>query len=457
MNTHLNFKTIFLSVLFFVFNTLGFSQCILEADIKPGTTSSSISFMQPAGDKLFFSAWPADSSNFSLSAFEYSPSEGLTLITDNGIGLSSVMDPVEYNNSIYFTTNSAKNGSQLYRYTTDRKLEIISKGMGPLSVFKDKLIFSSNDSLFSFESSSKEISYISEKSFNYGVSERSVIVLNDTLFYIGPGNSLYCYDGYNNPMKITTLLYVRELANYRDKMFFVADDPNCGTQLFKHEYADNYSIKSCIRDEKGYLSPRSLTEYNGELYFGGVLDSKGIELWKYSDLTDEVTLVKEFSQNGDDYGNVMNLVVCKDKLFFSARNLFWNFDGQNFEKIYLEPEIEAVQPSGICVSSDDLYFTASHPLYGRELWKYAPLITSTDKQQKSYSEELKIIPNPSNGIFSIVASEEIKSVTLIDMNGVTQKFDDYQNISFNGSGLFFVKVETVNKVYTTKVMMQGDN
>jgi len=457
MNPHLNFKIVFLSILFSVFNTLGFSQCILVADIKPGTTGSSISFMQSVGDRLFFSAWPADSSNFSLSAFEYSPSEGLTMITDNGIGLPSAMNPAEYNNSIYFTNYSSENGSQLYRYTDDRKLEVISKAIGPLIVFKDKLIFSSNDSLFSFESSSKKISYISEQSIYIGVSERSAIVVNDTLFYISPDNSLYCYDGQNSPTKITTQLYVRELAKFKGNLFFVADDPNCGTQLFKHEYSSKYSIKSCIRDEDGYLSPRSLTEFNGELYFGGVLDSKSIELWKYSDLTDEVKMVKEFSQNGDNYGNVMGLEVYNDKLFFSARSLFWNFDGQNFEKIYLESGIEAVQPSYICASSEGLYFSALHPLYGGELWKYAPLITSTDKDIINHSSQLQIYPNPSNGIFSVVAPEEIKSITVIDVNGISQKFDDYHNISLNSSGLFFVKVETVNKVYHTKLLVQHNN
>jgi hypothetical protein len=74
---------------------------------------------------------------------------------------------------------------------------------------------------------------------------------------------------------------------------------------------------------------------------------------------------------------------------------------------------------------------------------------------EDFNYELVVIyPNPTNGVISIVAPEQVSLVEIFDLNGRLLKTitDDFTQIQLEGKGLFILKIELPNKTIWRKVI-----
>ena len=134
--------------------------------------------------------------------------------------------------------------------------------------------------------------------------------------------------------------------------------------------------------------PRSLTEFDGKLYYTANDSESGRELW-VSDGTEAGTnLVKDINPNsnsftyGSDYSAPRYLTEFNSKLYFSAG------DGEHGRELWVTDGTEAgtnlvkdinpsndsdgntypSEPRDFTEAGDKLYFTADDGEHGRELW-----------------------------------------------------------------------------------------
>jgi len=86
------------------------------------------------------------------------------------------------------------------------------------------------------------------------------------------------------------------------------------------------------------------------------------------------------------------------------------------------------------------------------------LNNTTNIQQDLASELLQIFPNPTNHSFAIKTQENVKNISLKDMNGKTMTlvYDDLQavNCSHLAKGIYFVEVETEKGVIISKLRVE---
>ena len=130
----------------------------------------------------------------------------------------------------------------------------------------------------------------------------------------------------------------KDLINAEDKLFFVADDEihglelwvsdgtNEGTHLVKDIDPDNLNDRDQLRH------PSHLTAVGDMLFFTMSYGGADMELWKSDGSADGTVLVKSFTNDGSEYGEISELVELNGSLVISARDgdedlQLWKSDG----------------------------------------------------------------------------------------------------------------------------------
>ena len=87
-----------------------------------------------------------------------------------------------------------------------------------------------------------------------------------------------------------------------------------------------------------------------------------------------------------------------------------------------------------------------------ENWTYS---SSYDNASEVYAGHVKVYPNPSNGVINIISEEEIVSVDIIDISGrvVASETTRTIDVSYLNSGLYLLRINTLNISYIEKVSL----
>ena len=98
-------------------------------------------------------------------------------------------------------------------------------------------------------------------------------------------------------------------------------------------------------------------------------------------------------------------------------------------------------------------------IYHKDFWEWDPNGVGVDEIELKNS--ISVFPNPSNGLFQIHSSQyEISKVTIYNVQGekiYESQSPFYQsaiNIISQPKGIYFLKVQSADKVYTEKVVVQ---
>ena len=201
-----------------------------------------------------------------------------------------------------------------------------------------------------------------------------------------------------------------ELIEYNGELFFVANDGENGTELWKTDGTEDGTVMVAdIAEGEGYQypygtgpyhsAPTNLTISDGTLFFTAWDPDSGIELWKTDGTESGTVMVKDlyegtYTNSYGTYANSSNpkyLVDLDGTLFFTAYNNedgreLWSSDGTEsgtvmvkdiFEGTYYYygtygtygPYANSSSPSNFTVMDGELYFVAQDETYGAELWK----------------------------------------------------------------------------------------
>jgi ELWxxDGT repeat protein len=210
------------------------------------------------------------------------------------------------------------------------------------------------------------------------------------------GQELWCYDG----TRVELALDLRKgrrwsvsqlVGTLTDKLIFTVltetrrrlDKLGEMDELWEFDGVTARHIEGVRTPSSSHLHP---AVYKGAMYFKGIDEIHGRELWKYDGAT--ASLVADI-QPGPESSHCGNLIVFKDKLHFVAHDgehgfEWWQFDGQTATMC---PEIDSTlwpdnnQPRGSRLSPDSpgegplvyqdkLYFCASDGIDGFELWSW---------------------------------------------------------------------------------------
>ncbi|EMR01089.1 ELWxxDGT repeat protein [Cesiribacter andamanensis] len=132
------------------------------------------------------------------------------------------------------------------------------------------------------------------------------------------------------------------------------------------------------------VSPGTMVEFKGMLFFSGYTAAHGAELWRSDGTAEGTVLVKDINP-GPAHSNINYLTVSQGQLFFSANNgqlgqELWKSDGTPegtvlVKDLYPGPPrpggyFEGIGgPEYLTDFGGALYFSARHPDWGRELFK----------------------------------------------------------------------------------------
>ena len=138
-------------------------------------------------------------------------------------------------------------------------------------------------------------------------------------------------------LKLSSLLAERVLVIFKDALYFTAREGFSNTEIWKTDGSveGTVQVTKIVDDSEGGSNPRKLTVFNNELYFQAKRRETGAELWK-TDGTEDGTIV------------VTNINPC-DRCS----------EGSSSDSL----------PSDLTPLDGSLYFTATNPELGRELWK----------------------------------------------------------------------------------------
>ncbi|HYX37552.1 MAG TPA: ELWxxDGT repeat protein [Oligoflexus sp.] len=153
------------------------------------------------------------------------------------------------------------------------------------------------------------------------------------------------------------------------KLFFTALD-NTGTGLWKTDGTEAGTVKV-----KSGITPYSMTEVSGLVYFAADDSLSGMELWK-TDGTDAGTIMVKDIYPDSSGSSPASLTNVNGTLFFAADDgshgiELWKSNGTEAGTVMVK-DIDAVlqsAPSDFLAIGSTLFFTASVTSSGRELWK----------------------------------------------------------------------------------------
>ena len=292
----------------------------------------------------------------------------------------------EFDGQLYFTANDGQSGTELFVSDgTEEGTKLVkdivlgsndygdpnSSNPAYLTEFNDRLYFTANDGQSGNELWATD-----------GTSSETQLVAD-----INPGNydSRYSYFPKSS--------YARNLVEFNDKLYFIANDGESGRELFVSDgTAEGTQLLADIRPGinnygSGYSSSaKDFTEFNDKLYFTANDGENGNELWVTDGTAEGTQLLVDLrpgtSNDGSGYGSYpSDLVEFNDKLYFVADN------GKSGREIFVsDGTAEGTQllidfrpgansyrnyssyPSNFIEFNNKLYFTARNSENGNELF-----------------------------------------------------------------------------------------
>lgn len=360
-------------------------------DIIPGPLSSYPDGiigdnMMVVNNKLYFLA-TNDTSYYEL--FVYDGVNPPHIAADiNPAGSSNILDPVADNGIIYVSALTPASGQELWSFNpatntitqiTDLRPGALGSEVGSIIAFKGKIYFAGTTSaagneLYVFDPATKAISLAAElEPGAVGSYPRYMSVIDQKLYFnatlsVG-GTQLFMFDGSTPPTSIASGVGNSKPVGFGDKVYFSKSNM-MGSGLAAYDPALNKTTAVLVTAHHADNTYLSSQVYNSKLYFATSDSVHGAEPWVY--------------------------------------------DGKNtpFMLADIYPGMGNSWPSGLIVYKGSLFFQASEPTDGTELYRFDD--TSSSVLNVGNIRQLKVYPNPTTGNCSlelnIVQPEELKLV-----------------------------------------------
>lgn len=205
--------------------------------------------------------------------------------------------------------------------------------------------------------------------------------LGDQMFFRSAGSELWVTDGTNSGTTLvkdigTRLHTIRRLG---DAAVFIGDDGETGSELWRSDgTADGTYMVREINIGPGGIGTLELTVVGNRVYFEAHDGIAPAQLWMSDGTAEGTQALTDFDEReGIDPGSI---VAWGDRLFFSAQtrefgNELWISDGTREGTRQVADvlpnsrgSLRSSFPRELTMVGDRLFFVASGPSHGRELW-----------------------------------------------------------------------------------------
>lgn len=297
--------------------------------------------------------------------------------TGSGIITGGTRKIVAMGGNIYFSANDGFNGEELWKSDGTEKGTVMLKDIrtGPVGYIIESL-FEFNGAVYFIA----DDGIAGTELWKSDGTTAGTIMVKDIL----PGQ----YSG------ITTNPF--EFVRFNNMIYFAArDNTGASPTLWKTDGTSSGTTQVVTSKTKFALNTKSLTEYNGNLYFSAYsIDTNGnntggTELYKTNGTDAGTVLVKDIYPANYQSSNPNNFIVSNKLLFFTATDglqgrELWKTDGSPngtviVKDIYSGSNTGPYYAEGekMVVLNNNLFFIANDGINGDELWKSDGTATNT--------------------------------------------------------------------------------
>jgi ELWxxDGT repeat protein len=334
---------------------------------------------------------------------------------------TAVMAPtdfVELNGWLYFRANDG-GGYRLWRTNgTSASTELVPGTASvsdptELTVLDDKLFFSADSDgagreLWVFDESSEQASQVADiYPGQTGSNPHDLTVSGKYLFFAADdgqaGYELWKTNSATTFCELVTDIYSgaegsypRCLTNVNGRLFFTADDDAAVDNGLWMLWFESSEL-NVVKVDSQSSSIRNLTWINGSMLalgFPGTTSGYGVELYLYDWETDSAPQRITDLNPGTASSYPANFVYLGGTLYFTASNsnsvehlYAYSIDQQTLTCMTVD--LPYPSPRDLTAVNQNLYFTASHPSFGRRLWATdgirAGLVVATNGENTQHS------------------------------------------------------------------------
>lgn len=465
----------------------------LLKDIYAGTNGSNPRFFVEYKGKVYFRA---NHPTYGVQLwFTDGTSEGTNLFKDlNPSGDGAEFLFLTYKDKLYFTANDGTNGIELWATDGTPNNTLMIKNINPtgdasvrnLTIYNDKLYFtakSSNVGLELWESDGTTAGTLKVKTLKEtGTTESAgnFIVFKNKLYFTfndgTNGNELWVTDGTSSGTKLFKDMYPgsgssnpSNMIVYNDYLIFSAEVEYGSKRLCRTDgTASGTTVIKDVTPGHSTTFAAPFVHYKGKIYFAARFSSTSIysAIYETDGTTGGTKKVIEIEEN--DVSLMENLIVHKGLLYFTNtvslyETHLWVTDGTQEGTKMITPDIyngEYIGPSRLTPLGNLLIFKAKYvDSIGNELYKYTA--EGTDVTTPENIQQIKLYPNPSNGIITLNATEmhgggTIEVFNIIGVKVYANQVESLMNstidITNQPAGVYIVKVSSPQGIRTQTII-----
>jgi len=362
----------------------------LIEDVRPGGSNGSPDNFMILNGTLYFTAFDENVSGIDLFSYD-----GIDVNSESLYGnqFSGLFNPTKLNNKIYYTGfNSAFQPNKLIEFDGSTGGEVADQGSGEAAVLGGKTI-AYNGELLLYMNYSTDDATTGTELYKYDPVAETFSLVKD----IEPGaGSSSISDFY----KFNSLVYFE--AN---NILWQTDGTNAGTTSVAA--FDNLNLED----------PTHFADWNGELYFEAETPNNGDELFKYNPATDSITQLSDIDGANEDH-DPEYFVAIDDYLYYAAEDgndnesHLWRTDGTTIEQI----DNVFTDVENLFIYDDRIFFSAEEEdVAGEELYSFDPDTFSI--ATANALDHVTFYPNPSDGHIQFTNGDQLKNYRLYNING----------------------------------------
>jgi ELWxxDGT repeat protein len=401
----------------------------LVKDINPGSASSTPTGLTSINGEVYFAA--TDTTGIAGLWKSDGTIAGTKKISSGTAYLASPNSFVSFNGEIYFlaSDNNSTTGGSLWETngTTATEIKNVydSNGNTPnsLTVFNGALYFfnggtTAGGELIQSNGTASGTNVV--KTFTGTHPLANLTLASSAMFFTFGGDQLWTSNGTAAGTVLvatigTSSTSISDLTALGSSVYFSGNDGSTGMELWGSNGTSASEVKD-IYSGSANSSPAFLTVLNSKLYFSATDTTNTAELWTSDGTNANTTKVASLGASSHIYG----MTLLGSMLFFNAKvgsyYSLWTSDGTTAgtSSIYTFSSTASNASGAILTSGTHVYFPATTPTSGTELWESTGTTASTQLLKDIY-----VGSNSSQPYFFTVLNGKMLFTANDGINGAT--------------------------------------